>query len=63
MSLLVLLFIFFLQKDFARTKSTKSTKSTKTKISEKVTFFPLDVFYAHKNTAFLFLFAYMRFCA
>ena len=60
MSLLVLLFIFFLQKDFARTKSTKSTK---TKISEKVTFFPLDVFYAHKNTAFLFLFAYKRFCA
>ena len=33
-------------------KAPKSTKSAKTQISEKVTFFPLHDFYAHKNTAF-----------
>ena len=35
-------------------------KSTKTQISEYVTFFPLDVFYAHKNAAF---FVFVPLCA
>ena len=36
------------------TKSTTSIKSTKTQTSEQATFFPLDVFYAHKKCCFLF---------
>ena len=51
---------FFLQKDFAHTKSTKSTKTqpgkstnTNKQISD---FFPLDVFYGH-------FFIFVRLCA
>ena len=62
--------LFFLRKDFARTKSTKSTKSTKTTKSTKNAykqvsdFFPLRYFFMRMETLpFLFLFAYMHFCA
>ena len=60
----LLLFFFFLQKDFPRTKSTKAPKGIKTprqkhktEISEQVTIFPLDVF----RSIFLFLLACKRF--
>ena len=56
----------FLQKDFARTKSTKSIKITKTPSQKhkstnkrRSDFFTLRCFYAH----FLFLLAYVRFYA
>ena len=57
------LFIFFTRKFYTHKKHKNSGKSTKTQTSEKATFFPLDVFYAHKNAAFFVFGCVNAFCA
>ena len=65
----VLNLLFFYEKILHAQKAQKAPKaqevqkSTKTQISEKVTFSPSDVFMRIKTLPFLFLFAYMCFCA
>ena len=60
----VLNFLFFFTKRFCpHQKHKDATKQKNKNANKQITFSPLDVFYAHKTQPFLFLFAYVHFCA